>query len=148
MSSYATPWTLARQASLSWLIVLLVCISAVTVVISLFDFLCCLFGSSLCSWWAWPEVCKSCLPFQRTNSWFYWFSFSIFFFLNCSIVNLQCVSDVQQRDSVIYVYVYVYIFFFRFFFLIDYYKILAIVSMIFQLKIFQLYNGAKVICLQ
>ena len=34
-----------------------------------------LFGSSLfSSWWAWPEVCQSCLlPFQRTSSWFYWF---------------------------------------------------------------------------
>ena len=52
------------------------------------------------------------------------------------------VLGVQQKDSVIHMY------FLRFFFLIDYYKILAIVSMIFQLKIFQHYNGAKVICLQ
>ena len=53
--------------------------------------------------------------------------FFSYFFLNCSIVSLQCVSGVQQRDSVIFIYVYVcvYMFFFRFFFLIDYYKILS-----------------------
>ena len=53
--------------------------------------------------------------------------FFFYFFFNCSIVSLQCVSGVQQRDSVIFIYVYVcvYMFFFRFFFLIDYYKILS-----------------------
>ena len=32
------------------------------------------------SCWAWPEVCQSCLSFQRTSSWFYWvFLISILF---------------------------------------------------------------------
>ena len=40
----------------------------------LLHFLFCLFESSLfSSWWAWSEVCQSCLPFQRTSSWLYWF---------------------------------------------------------------------------
>ena len=30
--------------------------------------------------WTWPEVCKSCLSFQRTGSWFYWLFY--FFFLS------------------------------------------------------------------
>ena len=45
----------------------------------LFHFLFCLFGFSLfSSWWAWPGVCQSCLPFQRTSSWFCWFFLSFF----------------------------------------------------------------------
>ena len=38
------------------------------------------FGSFLFSfWWAWPEVCWFCLPFQRLSSWFHWL---FFFFFN------------------------------------------------------------------
>ena len=32
----------------------------------------------LFSWWAWPEVCRFCLCFQRTNSWFYWLKKNFF----------------------------------------------------------------------
>jgi len=43
------------------------CNSVVSVVISPFHFLFCLFGSSFFfSWWAWPEICQSCLyPFKE-----------------------------------------------------------------------------------
>ena len=53
----------------------------------LFHFLFCLFGSSLfSSWWAWPEDCRFCLPFQRASSWFYWF-FSIVFLISILFIS-------------------------------------------------------------
>ena len=49
---------------------------SLSVVMFPFSFI--LFGLSLFSfWWAWSEVCQSCLYFQITSSWFYWL-FSIF----------------------------------------------------------------------
>ena len=38
------------------------------------------------SWWVWPEVCQFCLPFQRTNSWFYCF-FPIVFWISILLIS-------------------------------------------------------------
>ena len=57
------------------------CISAVSTVMFLFSFLFFfIWILSLYSLGAWPEVCQSCLYFERASSWFYWF-FSIFWSL-------------------------------------------------------------------
>ena len=44
--------------------------------LSVFYFVWVLLSSS----WAWPEVSRFCLSFQRSNSWFHWRLFPIFFF--------------------------------------------------------------------
>ena len=56
------------------------CISVVSVLMSPFSFLILFICILSSSWWAWPEVCQSCLFFQRTSFWFYWLF--LFFFLS------------------------------------------------------------------
>ena len=59
----------------------------------LFHFLFCLFGPFLFfSWWAWLEVCRFCLSFQKSSPWFYWsFLFLSLFYL--------FPSDLSQRTD-------------------------------------------------
>ena len=43
-------------------------ISAVLVIMSPFSYLILFIWVLFSSWWAWPDVCQSCLPFQRISS--------------------------------------------------------------------------------
>ena len=56
------------------------------------DFLFCLFGFSLSSWWVWPEVCQFHWPFQGTWSWFYWF----FFYCSLNLYFIDFLSDLYD----------------------------------------------------
>ena len=58
------------------------CVYIYIYIFLLFHFFFSLFRCTLfSSWWAWPEVCWFCLPFQRNRYWFYWF-FKLFFLFN------------------------------------------------------------------
>ena len=57
--------------------------------------------------------------------------FGLFFNLSIVASNIVLVSDVQHRDLVI-CYIYIYIFFFRFSSLIDYYKMLSTVPVLYS----------------
>ena len=67
----------------------ILCISLVSVVISLLSFVILFIGSAIFfSWWVWLKVCQSCLSFWRTSSWIYCFCIifldSIYFIYFCS----------------------------------------------------------------